>query len=79
MSPNHGGGTDFLKMLSNRAYGYLPPQPAPTFTSHESKALPPATVPDSSYYVIEKASFDDPEPHIEEMNHRDESKLRSWI
>ena len=73
VSPNYGKGTDFPKMQNNRAYGYLPPQPA--FTSHESKL--PLTVPDSSYYVIEKASFDDPEPHTEEADHKDEPKPRA--
>lgn len=73
VSSNHGEGTDFPKMQNNRAYGYLPPQPA--FTSHESTVLP--TVPDSSYYVIEKASFDDTEPHTEEADHRDEPKPRA--
>ena len=73
VSSNHGEGTDFPKMQNNRAYGYLPPQPA--FTSHESNVLP--AVPDSSYYVIEKASFDDPEPHSEETDRRNEPKLRA--
>ena len=68
---------DFPKMQSNRAYGYLPPQPAPASTLHKKEVLPPTTVPDSSYYVIEKALFDDPEPHTEEADCRDESKLRS--
>ena len=77
VSSNHGGGTDFPKIQSNRAYGYFPPQPAPTFTSHKKEVLPPTTVPDSSYYVIEKALFDDPEPHTEETDRREESKLRS--
>ena len=75
MSPTHyGGRTDNPKMHTNRAYGYLPPQPA--FTSPaKSKVLP--TVPDSSYYVIEKASFDDPEPQPDKAVLSDEQKLRS--
>ena len=87
MSPNRGEGTDFPKMQNNRAYGYLPPQPttastvATAFASDKTKipALPPAvTVPDSSYYVIEKAFVsDDPEPRAKEAGHyRDEPKPR---
>ena len=65
-------------MQSNSAYGYLPPQPAAAYTSHESTALPltdTVTVPDSSYYEIE-ASFDDPKPQAEETDHRVEPKPR---
>ena len=85
VSPNHGEGTDFPKMQNNRAYGYLPPQPttavATAFASDKTKipAPPPAvTVPDSSYYVIEKAFLsDNPEPRTEEAGHyRDEPKPR---
>ena len=82
VSPNRGEATDFPKMQNNRAYGYLPPQPAPAvataFAPDKTKiqALPPA-VADSSYYVIEKALSDDPEPRIEEADHyRDEPKPR---
>ena len=63
-------------MQNNSAYGYLPPQPAAAFSSHESKALPLTdTVPDSSYYEIE-ASFDDSKPRAEETNRRVEPKPR---
>ena len=82
---NRGEETDFPKMQNNRAYGDLPPQPttavATAFASDKTKipTLPPAvTVPDSSYYVIEKAFLsDDPEPRTKEAGHyRDEPKPR---
>ena len=87
VSPNRGEGTDFPKMQNNTAYGYLPPQSttasavAATYASDKAKipALPPAvSVPDSSYYVIEKAFLsDNPEPRTKEASHyRDEPKPR---
>lgn len=79
VSPTHyGEGTDNPKMHANRAYDYLPPQPAAAFTSPTKSKVLPTAVPDSSYYVIEKALFDDPEPQPDiKAVLSNEQKLRS--
>ena len=76
VSPNHSDrkGTDSPEMQTNKAYGYLTPQPttavATAFTSYKPKIpeLPPAV----ADYVI----TDDHESRTEEAGHRDEPKPR---